>query len=143
MARPLHAVLLSVLLALPMPARAAGRLAIVVGENRGLPGEASLRYAESDARKMAKVLVDLGEFAPAEVHTLLAPTAGELRAFLEGLPSDPDSADGVLLLLRPRRRASAAPERRPARSSRRLSAAWAGCRRGCCCWWWMPARAAP
>jgi hypothetical protein len=38
------------------------RFALVVGNNYGHGGDAILRYAESDARRVAQVLQDLGGF---------------------------------------------------------------------------------
>jgi len=67
------------------PAVAAERLAILVGNNRGLPGEVRLRYAESDAEKIGKALVDLGGFEPGEIHSLLGAGADDVRALLRRL----------------------------------------------------------
>jgi hypothetical protein len=46
------------------------RYAVIVGNNRGLPGEIELRYAENDAQRMYDVLKDLGGFAPANMVLL-------------------------------------------------------------------------
>lgn len=40
------------------------RFALIVGNNRGLPSEPELRYAQSDARKVQETLRDIGGFAP-------------------------------------------------------------------------------
>ena len=49
------------------PAEAAvQRFALLVGSNRGQGSDATLRYAESDAARLAQVLRDLGGFAPAD-----------------------------------------------------------------------------
>ncbi|MFL5388196.1 MAG: caspase domain-containing protein [Myxococcales bacterium] len=68
------------------PAHAASeRIAILVGNNRGLPGEVGLRYAESDAQKIGKALTDLGGFDPGEIHSLFGGSADEVRALLKKL----------------------------------------------------------
>jgi hypothetical protein len=87
-AQSLHlGVLVPILLsALTAQAQSASeRLAIVVGQNRGLNDDIQLKYAEADARKMAKVLFDLSGFSADEVHTILAPTANELRTQLKSV----------------------------------------------------------
>lgn len=61
------------------------RVAVVVGQNRGLSGETPLRHAERDARKVAKALVELGGFSAPHVHTVLGGGPQEVRALLEGL----------------------------------------------------------
>jgi len=55
------------------------RLAVVVGNNAGLGEQPPLRYAETDAAKLAQVLRELGGFAPADVALLrgVAPAAVE------------------------------------------------------------------
>ncbi|HEX2733523.1 MAG TPA: caspase family protein [Polyangiaceae bacterium] len=42
----------------------AGRTALIVGNNVGGPNDEQLRFAEADAERIAKVLSDLGGFAP-------------------------------------------------------------------------------
>lgn len=61
--RPLSAsvVLAVILLVASAAAAETVRIAVVVGRNAGAPGEPSLRFAESDAGKFAKTLVELGE----------------------------------------------------------------------------------
>jgi hypothetical protein len=46
------------------------RFAVIIGNDHGAPGEATLRYAESDATKIANVLQELGGFAPENVTIL-------------------------------------------------------------------------
>ena len=53
--------------------------AIVVGSNAGGPGQADLRYAEDDARRVAAVLTDLGGYAPDTVDVVVHPTPDQLR----------------------------------------------------------------
>ena len=59
--------------------------AIVVGSNAGGPGQADLRYAEDDARKVAQVLTELGGYAPAQVDVVVHPTPDQLRERLAEL----------------------------------------------------------
>jgi hypothetical protein len=54
----------------PAPARAAARYAVVVGSNAGSPGRATLWFAEKDAERFRRVLVELGEFLPENVLLL-------------------------------------------------------------------------
>jgi hypothetical protein len=70
------------------------RLAIVVGNNHGLPGDVTLRYAESDAQKVARALVDLGGFRAEEVNLVLGATPEALRDRLSRLPP---AGDGEVL----------------------------------------------
>jgi len=59
------------------------RFAVVVGNNLGHDPSARLHYAESDARKLRDVLVDLGDFATGDVELLLATDADRVRRALE------------------------------------------------------------
>ncbi len=54
--------------------------AIVVGSNTGGPGQTDLRYAEDDARRVGKLLTDLGGYTASAVEVLAHPTPDELRA---------------------------------------------------------------
>lgn len=53
--------------------------AIVVGSNAGGPGQGELRYAEDDARRVGKLLTELGGYAPDQVDIVLHPTPDDLR----------------------------------------------------------------
>ncbi len=53
--------------------------AIVVGSNTGGAGQAELRYAEDDARRVGQLLVELGGYAPDQVEVVVHPTPDELR----------------------------------------------------------------
>ena len=44
------------------------RTAVIVGSNEGAAGRSALRFAESDAAKLARVLVELGGFAAEDVY---------------------------------------------------------------------------
>ena len=51
----------------------------VVGNNQGLSDELELRYAQSDAEKAAKVLVDVAGFHPSAVRVLTKGRAKDLH----------------------------------------------------------------
>jgi hypothetical protein len=51
------------------------RFAVLIGNNEGAPGEATLRYAEQDAEQMAEALKDVGGFAAQNVVLLNAASA--------------------------------------------------------------------
>ena len=76
------ALLLLPLLLLPAQAVAARRLAIIVGHNFGLSGEAPLRFAHADAQRVRDVLVELGELEQDRVELLLGPSPAELDGAL-------------------------------------------------------------
>jgi len=57
--------------------------ALLVGSNVGGPGQADLRYAESDTERVWEVLTSLGGYAHDRVERLLHPTAAQLVAALE------------------------------------------------------------
>jgi hypothetical protein len=63
--------------AAPPPMR---RVAVIVGANDPPPGRQPLRYAHDDARELASVLEQVGGFASSDVHVLLDPEPGALRA---------------------------------------------------------------
>lgn len=63
-------------------AQAEERHAIVIGNNRGEPGEMPLRYAEADAEKMAAVLLDVGGVAAENLVLLQGADDGEVRRAL-------------------------------------------------------------
>ena len=60
-------------------------LAVVVGINRGGPGQSELRFAEDDARHMADLLSSLGRYEPGKVELLIRPSLGEVRRALSDL----------------------------------------------------------
>ena len=65
-----------------LPAGAARRFALVVGANAGEPHEVRLRYAESDAERMARILRDVGGFAAGDVLLLTQVDAENVRRAL-------------------------------------------------------------
>ena len=82
----MHALFALLLLSAPAPDPASERVALVVGNNIGLQGEVRLRYAESDAKRIARVLVDLGNFEEQSVHLMLGLGPDALLARLLALP---------------------------------------------------------
>jgi hypothetical protein len=78
--RPLLATLL---LALPLAATAVpGRVAVVAGMNQGASGRPRLWFAEKDAERFERALLELGDFSPDGVELLRGPTAGAFREAL-------------------------------------------------------------
>jgi len=60
------------------------RMAVVVGANRGALGRADLHFSYHDAQNVADALVQVGQFAPQDVHVLLDPDPSALLAALDG-----------------------------------------------------------
>ena len=58
------------------------RFALVVGHDRGGPSRQALRFAETDAERMALVLRELGNFPTQNVHLLRAPSAADIQLSL-------------------------------------------------------------
>lgn len=58
------------------------RFAVIVGNNHGRDSDPSLRYAESDASKVARVLRDLGGFPPANIVLLKHESGPTFRSTL-------------------------------------------------------------
>lgn len=71
-----------VLLALPA---FAGRFALVVGENRGLNDEETLRFAQTDAQRVERALLDVGGFTSQEIVNVAGADAVKLRDALSEL----------------------------------------------------------
>jgi hypothetical protein len=90
-------------LGLAMPAGAATiRMGLVVGNNIGTSDEAPLQYAESDARRMRDLLVELGGFDADRVILLLGKTRADLEnglLQLRGRVAEADSRGDQALLL--------------------------------------------
>lgn len=61
------------------------RFALIAGANHGIGEDVSLRYAERDAERMAQVLEDLGDVAPADVILLREATAPRFRSVFDSL----------------------------------------------------------
>jgi hypothetical protein len=89
-----------IIAARPKEATAGTRLAVVIGNNVGLNDEARLHYAESDARRIAQILTEVGGFAPTATTLLEGRSADDIRRALrtarDRLESSGDS--GLLLV---------------------------------------------
>lgn len=82
------AALCGVLLLLSLSARAdTRRFALVVGNNAGSGDLPPLRYAETDAGKVARVLVELGQVAPDDLLLLQGRPLSEIEAALQAVQS--------------------------------------------------------
>ncbi len=83
------------------PAAAApAPVAIVVGNDVGAPSEPVLRYAETDAARIADVLETLGTFTPARTHLLRGRSAAEVRRAIADAEAElaREGGDGLLLI---------------------------------------------
>jgi hypothetical protein len=56
---------------------------ILVGTNSGGAGQAELRYAEDDAKRVAQVLRELGRFGPTDMRVLLRPDGARVLAAVD------------------------------------------------------------
>ncbi len=81
----MRALLVTVLLLCCAQAWAGPRWAVVVGHNEGQRGEVELRYAETDAAKMEKALVDLGQYENDDVYLLTGVSAADVRGALDAM----------------------------------------------------------
>ncbi|BDG05122.1 caspase family protein [Anaeromyxobacter oryzae] len=81
MTRPAAIAVALSILALGAPGRAlaAARYAVVVGSNAGATGRPRLWFAEKDAERFRRVLVELGEFQPGDVQLLEGVGAKRVR----------------------------------------------------------------
>lgn len=59
--------------------------ALVVGSNAAGPGQAALKYAEDDARRVAATLQELGGYEASSIDVIAAPTPDEVRQHLAKL----------------------------------------------------------
>jgi len=59
--------------------------ALVVGTNRGGPGQGDLRFAEDDARHVAELLGSLGHYEAGRVDLLVRPTLRQVEQALDAL----------------------------------------------------------
>lgn len=79
---------LAAVAALALPARAddaVATYAIVVGSNAGGPGQATLRYAEDDARRVGAFLSEMGGYPASTVDVIVAPTPDVVREHVDAL----------------------------------------------------------
>jgi hypothetical protein len=75
------------------------RVAVVVGSNAPAVGRSGLRYAHDDARNLADVLVQVGEFAPKDVRVLLDPEPAQLLSVMDAQLGALRGQPGETLLL--------------------------------------------
>lgn len=61
------------------------RFAVIIGNDHGHGADVRLRYAESDAAKVAKVLRELGQFRPADMVLLQGEDADTVRSTVIGV----------------------------------------------------------
>ncbi|MBN2496822.1 MAG: caspase family protein [Deltaproteobacteria bacterium] len=90
------------LLAMASPAGARSmRMALIVGNDCGLGDEPRLRYAESEALEVYKLLIELGRVQPARASLALGEDADSLRRRLDELRQQVADvgAEGEVLLL--------------------------------------------
>jgi hypothetical protein len=103
LARLASLLLLLVVTLAATPARAAPpsmrRIAVLVGADDPPPGRQALRYAHDDARELAGVLLQVGEFAPGDVHVLLDPTPAALLGALDDVARAVAAAGGDVLFV--------------------------------------------
>ncbi|MBI5524718.1 MAG: caspase family protein [Deltaproteobacteria bacterium] len=64
------------------------RFALIAGSNRGLERQSALRYAERDADHFARLLADLGGFAPERVTVLKGAKAADFKAAFSKVEED-------------------------------------------------------
>ena len=67
----------------PLARAAPASVAVIVGNNVGLPEEPVLRFAEEDATRIAEVLRGLGAFAGDGMKVLRARTAADMRRAID------------------------------------------------------------
>jgi caspase domain-containing protein len=72
-----------VLLLAPLAQARTERVAIVVGSNGAPSGRVPLRYAHDDARAVASVLTEVGDYRAEDVHVLLDPSPGRVLDEIE------------------------------------------------------------
>src|SRR5262245_11062219 len=68
--------------------------AIVVGSNPGGPGQAELRFAEDDARRIADVLRELGGYRASDVEVVMQPSPADVLAAIDRIAARA-AADGA------------------------------------------------
>ncbi|HEX6277964.1 MAG TPA: caspase family protein [Polyangiaceae bacterium] len=67
------------------PSASEHRLALILGSNTGSGERPPLRYAEHDARKMARVLAEVGGVPASDVHLVLAGSLARVRQELDAI----------------------------------------------------------
>ncbi len=79
-------------------AAAEERFALVIGANAGWTNDRPLRHAETDARRVRDVLLELGQFAQDRVTSLRDPDTAEVRAQLRRISQTVRSIDDRTLV---------------------------------------------
>ena len=74
------------------------RIAILVGNNSGLPVRPALRYAEADALRMKEVLLRNGGFRAGDIHVLCGQDSGELEGLFAEAASRLGKSSGESML---------------------------------------------
>jgi hypothetical protein len=83
-----------------VPARAhALRMALLIGNDEGQSGDAHLRYAESDASRLAALLTRVGGFGPDATQVVLGRTAGEVQQSLAAVATRLRATSGEHLVV--------------------------------------------
>src|SRR5512144_1947638 len=75
------------------------RVAVIVGANHGPAGRADLRYSYRDAQSVSEALLQVGQFAPADVHLLRDPDPAVVSSTLDRELEKLRAAVGESLLL--------------------------------------------
>lgn len=70
------------------------RFAVVIGNNVGAPDDVELRYAESDAARVARVLRDLGGYQPADIVLLQGEAAATIDSTFDAVNERIRAAQG-------------------------------------------------
>jgi hypothetical protein len=79
-------------------AKSEQRFALIIGANAGWTNDRPLRHAESDARRIRDVLVELGQFPQDRVTSLRDPDTAEVRAQLRRMSQTARSLDDRTLV---------------------------------------------
>ena len=74
-------------------------VAVIVGNNVGLPGEPVLRFAEDDATRIAEILGGFGPFAPDGIKVLRGRTAVDMRRAIDDAEALLAKSDDGLLFI--------------------------------------------
>jgi len=75
------------------------RIAVLVFDSQGWPGDPPLKHAANDVQRLAETLRLVGNFAPQDIHVLSRPSAEQLLQKLEVLArAHPEASDNRLLL---------------------------------------------
>ena len=74
------------------------RFALLIGANDGDAGDPELRYAETDAARIAEILRELGGFPAEDVQVLTSATAADVRRSLAAIGKRVEQAGGDSVL---------------------------------------------